>query len=107
MPARCEAARNARKHQRAAVSGLSAVIEASPEATAGRHRALNVAERGMLIDSLRATVGAQLSFVLAGARINHAGPGWVAHRTGRSASVGVDHWHGAPEAIRALVSSAT
>ena len=42
---------------------------------------LNVGERGMLIDGLARRVGAQISFVLAGRGINHAGSGRVAHRT--------------------------
>ncbi len=96
---------DAREHQRAAVSGLSAVIEGWPGATARRHRVLNVGERGMLIDGLARRVGAQISFVLAGRGVNHAGSGHVAHRTDRTAGVAVDHWHGAPEAIRALVGS--
>lgn len=43
---------DARKHQRAAVNGLSAIIEGSPGATARRHPVLNVSEQGMLIDGL-------------------------------------------------------
>jgi hypothetical protein len=97
-------AREAREHQRAAVSGLSAVIEGSPVAPAGRYRVLDVGEHGILIDGLRRPVGARISFVLAGRGIDHAGSGRVAHRRGRSAGVAVDHWCGAPEAIRALVS---
>ncbi|MGA2930218.1 MAG: hypothetical protein ABSG43_30345 [Solirubrobacteraceae bacterium] len=97
----------ARKHQRAAVSGLSALIEGSPGATARRHRVLNVCERGMLIEGLAVRVGAAISFAVEGRAINYAGSGRVAHRTGRNAGVAVDHWHGAPEAIRALVSGET
>ncbi len=96
-------ARDAREHPRAAVSGLSVVIEGSPGA--GYHRVLNIGEWGMLIDGLSRPVGARISFVLAGCGIDHAGSGRVAHRRGRSAGVAVDHWHGAPEAIHALVSS--
>ncbi|MGA2930172.1 MAG: hypothetical protein ABSG43_30115 [Solirubrobacteraceae bacterium] len=96
-----------RKHQRAAVSGLSAVIEGSPGATARRQRVLNVCERGMLIEGLAARVGAQISFAVEGRGINYAGSGRVAHRTGRNAGVAVDHRRGAAEAIRALVSDVT
>ena len=97
----------AREHQRAAVSGLSAVIERSPGATARRYRVLNVCERGMLIEGLALSVGAQISFAVEGRGINCGGSGRVAHRVGRSAGVAVDRWHGAPEAIRALVSGET
>ncbi len=96
---------DAREHRRAAVSGLSAVIEGWPGATARRHRVFNVGERGMLVDGLARRVGAQVSFVVAGRGIDHAGCGRVAHRSGRAAGVAVDHWHDATEAIRALVSS--
>ena len=92
-------------HDRTAVSGLSAVIEASPGAITRRHQVLNVSEQGMLIDGLAlALVGAQISFVLAGRGISHVGCGRVAHRTDTSAGVAVDRWHGAPEAIRALIT---
>lgn len=96
-------ARDSREHQRAAVSGLSAVIDGSLGAAAGRHRVLNVGERGMLIDGLVRPVGDRISFVLAGRGIDRAGCGRVAHRRGRSAGVAVDHWDGAPETIRALL----
>ncbi len=49
----------------------------------------------------------QLSFAPAGSDIDDAGSGRVAYPTDTTAGVGVDHWHGAPEAIRALVSSET
>jgi hypothetical protein len=97
----------AREHQRAAVSGLSAVIEGSPGATARRHRLLNVCERGMLIEGVALRVGAQISFAVEGLGISYGGSGRVAHWAGRSAGVAVDHWHGAREAIRALVSGET
>jgi hypothetical protein len=51
------------------------------------------------------SVGARVSFVLAGRGIYHPASGRVAYRRGRSAEVAVNHWHCAPEAIRALVSS--
>ena len=90
---------------RAAVSGLSALIEASPGAATRRHQVLNVSEQGMLIDGLALLpVGARVSFVLAGRGISHVGCGRVAHRTDASAGVAVDHWHGAPEAIRGLIT---
>ena len=69
-----------------------------------RHQVLNVSEQGMLIDGLAPRVGARISFVLAGRGISHVGCGRVAHRTDTSAGVAVDHWHGAPEAIRALIT---
>lgn len=94
---------DAREHQRADVSGLWAVIDGLPGATAERHGVLNVGEWGMLINGLVRPVGARISFVLVGRGIDHAGSGRVAHRRGRSAGVAVDHWYGAPEAIRALV----
>ena len=65
---------------------------------------LNMGEQGMLIDGLALPIGAQLSFALAGTGINQAGRGHVAHRTDSAAGVAVDHWHGAPEVIRALIS---
>ncbi len=68
---------------------------------------LNVCERGMMIEGLALRVGAQVSFAVEGRGINYGGSGRVAHRAGRSAGVAVDHWHGAPEAIRALVSGET
>ena len=90
---------------RVAVSGLSAVIEASPGAATRRHQVLNVSEQGMLIDGLAlAPVGARISFVLAGRGVSHVGCGRVAHWTESSAGVAVDHWDGAPEAIRGLVA---
>jgi hypothetical protein len=96
---------DSRGHDRAAVIGLSAVIEASPGAITRRHQVLNVSEQGMLIDGLAlAPVGARVSFVLAGRGISHVGGGRIAHRTDTSAGVAVDHWHGAPEAIRALIT---
>ena len=95
---------HSRGHDRATVSGLCALIEGSPRAIARRHRVLNVSEQGMLIDGLAPLVGARISFVLAGGRISHVGCGRVAHRTGTSAGVAVDHWHGAPETIRALIT---
>ncbi len=98
---------DARKHRRAAVSGLSAVIEGWPGATARRRRVLNVGEGGMLVDGLARRVGAQVSFVLAGRGIDHAGCGRVAHRSGKAAGIAVDHWHDATQAIRSLVSGET
>jgi hypothetical protein len=95
---------DAREHDRAAGSGLSAFIEGSPGGTRRRHQMLNMGEQGMLIDGLALPIGAQLSFALAGTGINQAGRGHVAHRTDSAAGVAVDHWHGAPEVIRALIS---
>ena len=95
---------DSRGHDRAAVSGLSALIEASPGALTRRHQVLNVSEQGMLIDGLAPQVGARISFVLAGRGISHVGCGRVAHQTDTSAGVAVDHWYGAPEAIRALIT---
>jgi hypothetical protein len=95
---------DSRRHDRATVGGLSALIEASPGARMRRHQVLNVSERGMMIDGLAPLVGARISFVLAGRGVSHVGCGRVAHRTDTSAGVAVDHWHGAPEAIRALIT---
>jgi hypothetical protein len=96
---------DSRGHDRAAVSGLAALIEASPGATTRRHQVLNVSEQGMLIDGLALLpAGDRISFVLAGRGINHVGCGRVVHRTGTGAGVAVDHWHGAPEAIRGLIT---
>ena len=90
---------------RAAVSGLSALIAQSPGAATRRHQVLNVSEQGMLIDGLALLpIGARISFVLSGRGISHLGCGRVAHWTDASAGVAVDHWHGAPEAIRALIT---
>ena len=69
-----------------------------------RHQVLNVSEQGMLIDGLAPLVGARISFVLAGRGISHVGCGRVAQRMDTSAGVAVDHWHGAPEAIHALIT---
>ncbi len=98
---------HSRKYERGAPSGLSMLIEASPQAATSRHQVLNVGEQGMLIDGLGLPVGAQISFVLAGRGINHAGSGRVAYRTDTTAGVAVDPWHEAPEAIRALISGET
>lgn len=68
---------------------------------------LNVCERGMLIEGLALRVGAQIAFAVEGHGINYPGSGRVAHRAGRNAGVAVDHWHGAPEAIRALMGGET
>jgi hypothetical protein len=96
---------DSRGDDRAAVSGLSALIEASPGAPTRRHRVLNVSEQGMLIDSLAlAPVGAQISFVLTGRSMSQVGYGRVAHRTDTSAGVAVDHWYGAREAICGLIT---
>lgn len=95
---------DSRGHDRATVSGLSALIEAPPGGITRRHQVLNVSEQGMLLDGLAPLVGAPISFVLAGRSISHVGYGRVAHRTDTSAGVAVDHWHGAPEAIRALIT---
>jgi hypothetical protein len=96
--------RESRAHDRAALSGLSAVIEQSPGATTRRHRVLNVSEHGIAIDGLAAAVGTRICFRVAGGGINHLGRGRVVHHTGTIAGVAVEHWHGAPEAIRALIS---
>ena len=95
---------DSRAHHRATASGLSALIEASPGAITRRHQVLNVSEQGMRIDGLAPLVGARISFVLAGSGVSHVGRGRIAHRTDTSAGVAVDHWHGAPEAIRALIT---
>lgn len=95
---------DSREHGRAALSGLSAVIEESPGGTTRRHPVLNVSEQGIQIDGLALGVGARISFLLEGRGINHIGRGHVAHRTGTILGVAVDHWHGAPETIRALIS---
>ncbi len=76
---------DSRGHHRATVSGLSALIEASPGAVARRHQVLNVSEQGMLIDGLAPLVGARISFVLAGRSISHVGCDRVAHRTDTNA----------------------
>ncbi len=107
LPAALPTLWNAREYDRGAPSGLSIVSEASPRAAASRHQVLNVGEHGMLIDGLRLPVAAQISFVLAGKDISHAGFGRVVYRTDTTAGVAVDHWHAAPEAIRALMSDET
>jgi hypothetical protein len=61
----------------------------------------------MLIEGVAVRVGAAISFAVEGRGISYAGSGRVAHRTGRNAGVAVDHWRGAREAIRALVSGET
>jgi hypothetical protein len=94
---------DSREHDRAALSGLSAVIEPSPRGATTRHPVLNVSEHGAQIDGLTLAVGARISFVLEGCGISHIGRGHVAHRTGTTAGVAIDHWHGAPEAICALL----
>lgn len=100
---------NSREHERAAVGGLFAVIEPSPGGTASRHQVLDISERGMRILGLELPVGARVSFVLAGHGISHVGHGHVSHqvqnrsKTDAIAGVAVDHWDGAPEAIRALI----
>ena len=75
--------------------------------TTSRHHGLNVSEHGMLIDGLALPIGAWITFLLAG-----RGPqpcrSWSrrsSHRHGRRFAV--DLWHGAPEAIRALISGQT
>ena len=98
---------DAREHERAAVGGLSVLIETSPAATTRRHRVLNVDEHGMLITGLALPVGAQISCVLSGRGLNRAGCARVAHRTHTSAGVALAHRHGLPQAIRALVRVAT
>lgn len=98
---------HSRKYERGAPSGLSMLIEAAPQAATSHHQVLNIGEQGMLIDGLELPVGAQISFVLAGRGINHAGSGRVAYRTDTTAGVAVDPWHEAPEAIRALISGET
>jgi hypothetical protein len=103
------AAWDARADRRAAVGGLSALIEPSPSsgAAARRHRVLDVGEHGMRIDDLALPVGAQISFVVSGRGLHHAGCARVAHLNDASAGVAVAHWHGAPQPIRALVRSET
>jgi hypothetical protein len=95
---------HSREYERAAIIGLSAVITQSPGVATSRHQLLNVSEQGMLIIGLALPVGAQISFTLSGRGINHIGHGHVAYRTDHVAGVAVDHWDGAPEAIRALIS---
>jgi len=95
---------SSRTHDRAALSRLSAVIDESPEGTTSCHEVLNVSERGMLIDDLTLPAGSRLTFLLAGRGMNHVGRGRVAHQTGTIAGVAIDHWYGAPEAIRALIN---
>jgi hypothetical protein len=98
------AGRDARRHERAAVIGLTAVIEESPRGDAGRYEVLDVSEHGMGIRGLALPVGVGIRFTLAGAGMNHVGLARVAHRTDMVTGVAVDHWDGAPEAIRALIS---
>jgi hypothetical protein len=104
MGIRREAVWNSRKHDRVALSGLSAVIERSHRGTTRRLPVFNVSEHGMLIDGLGLALGARFSFDLAARGINHVGRGRVAHRTGTIAGVAIYHWYGAPEAICALIS---
>jgi hypothetical protein len=96
--------RDSREHDRAALSGLSALIEQSPGGGTSRHQVLNMSEHGLGIDGLTLAVGARFSFLLAGHGIHHLGRGRVAHRTGTITGAAVEHWHGAPEAIRGLIS---
>jgi hypothetical protein len=95
---------NSRTQDRVALTGLSAVIEPSQEGTIRRHPVLNVSEHGMLIDGLAPALGARFAIGLEGGGIDHVGRGRVAHRTGTTAGVAIDHWHGAPDAICALIS---
>jgi hypothetical protein len=96
---------DSRTHQRAAIAGLSALIEESPAASTTRHQVLNIGEQGMLINDLtQQPISAEISFVLTGQGIDHAGSARVAHQTDSSAGVAITHWDGAPEAIRALIS---
>jgi hypothetical protein len=95
--------RDFREHDRAALSGLSAVIEQSPGGITTRHQVLNVSEHGLGIDGLALAVGARVSVLLAGHGINHLGRGRVVHRTDTITGAAVEHWPGAPEAIRALI----
>jgi hypothetical protein len=103
LPAGLPTVWHSRKYDRGAIGGLSMLIEASPQAATSRYQVLNVGEQGMLIEGLGLPVGAQVSFVLAGRGINHAGSGRVAYRTETTAGVAVDPWHEAPQAIRALI----
>jgi hypothetical protein len=96
--------RESREHDRAAISGLSALIEQSPGGTTSRHHVLNMSEHGLGIDGLTLAVGAPISFLIAGHGISHLGRGRVAHRTDTITGVAVDRWHGAPEAIRGLIA---
>ncbi len=94
---------SSRAYDRAAISGLTAIIDESPDATTTCHQVLNVSQQGMLIDDLMLPVGAVICFLVAGRGMNHVGRGRVAHQTGTIAGVAIDDWHGAPEAIRALI----
>lgn len=98
--------RDSRKHDRASISMLSVVITQSSGDT-NRHEVLDVSERGMLIDGLLLPVGARIDFVLEDWPFSYVGRGHVAHQTDTAAGVAVDHWHGAPEAIRDLVAGGT
>ena len=93
---------DSRGHDRAVSTWLSAVIEQSPGGMS-RHQVLNVSEHGLGIDGLTLAIGDRISFLLAGRGMNHLGRGRVAYRTGTITGIAVDHWHGAPEAIRALL----
>jgi hypothetical protein len=92
--------------QREATATLSRNVRAQARAEQPHH-GLNVSEHGMLIDGLALPIGAWITFLLAG-----RGPqpcrSWSrrsSHRHGRRFAV--DLWHGAPEAIRALISGQT
>jgi hypothetical protein len=100
----CATVWNSRQHDRAAVGGLSVAVELSAGDASRCYPVLNVSEQGMLIDGLTRPVGARVFFRLAGRGVSHLGRGRVAHQTGATAGVAVNHWCGAPDAIRALVS---
>ncbi len=102
----CAPVWDSREFDRAHVAALFAVIEDTRAGTRSRHHVIDVSEHGMRIVGLALPVGARVSFTLEGAGIDYLGHGHVAHRSSAFAGIAVDHWDGAPEAIRSLVRGA-
>jgi hypothetical protein len=85
--------------------GLTAVIR-DERIGFGRFKVLNIAEGGMLVFGVRATIGQRVDFGLEGARLLGTGTARVVHRTDGAAGLAVERWE-APlrQAVHDLVLS--